>query len=182
MGEINSYAKLAGFSGKDVTTAVAVAMAESGGNTNAHNSTPPDDSYGLWQINMLGALGGPRRKQFGISSNQELFDPQKNANAAYMIWKGSGWNAWTTYTNGAYKKFTDAAENGSIPGVVDDAKDGLAGVPAAINSVGQNLFKGVANITGILVALVLLILGVVILARGIIPAGKAVKLAKKVVS
>lgn len=180
-GKINSYAQLAGFSGQDVNIAVAVALAESGGNPNAHNSTPPDDSYGLWQINMLGALGPARRKQFGISSNQELFDPAKNARAAYAIWRSSGWNAWTTYTRGTYKKYMDQVSNGSIPGAVSDVKEAasginpMAGVTSAINAVGQNIFKGTASALGILVAVVLLVLGIVLLARKQIPAGKIIK-------
>src|SRR4051794_8716603 len=95
---IRQYASAAGFSGNDLDIAVAVALAESGGNPKAHNATPPDDSYGLWQINMLGKLGPDRRKRFGLTSNDQLYDPATNAKAARIIFQGSGWSAWTTYT------------------------------------------------------------------------------------
>ncbi|KAA9148161.1 transglycosylase SLT domain-containing protein [Amycolatopsis acidicola] len=103
--EIAQHAYKAGFRGDALTTAVAVAMAESGGNTKAHNATPPDNSYGLWQVNMLGGLGPARRKEYGIDSNSELFDADENAKAAYKIsGHGKSFGPWSTYTNGAYKK------------------------------------------------------------------------------
>ncbi|GAA4616257.1 transglycosylase SLT domain-containing protein [Saccharopolyspora hordei] len=109
--QIAQHAYEAGFRGKDLTTAVAIAMAESGGNTRAHNDTPPDDSYGLWQINMLGDMGPARRKEFGLDSNKDLFDPEENAKAAYEIaGGGKNFEPWSTYTNGAYKKHLDEAE------------------------------------------------------------------------
>jgi hypothetical protein len=81
-------------------------MAESGGNANAHNSTPPDDSYGLWQINMRGDLGPQRRKRYKLSSNEQLFDPRTNALAmAGESFGGLDWSPWTTYTNKAYKQY-----------------------------------------------------------------------------
>lgn len=102
--EIAQHAYKAGFRGDALTTAVAVAMAESGGNTKAHNATPPDNSYGLWQVNMLGDLGPARRKEYGIRSNDELFNADENAKAAYKIsGHGKSFGPWSTYTNGAYK-------------------------------------------------------------------------------
>lgn len=110
----------------------AIAMAESGGNTNAHNSTPPDDSYGPWQINMYGNLGPSRRKQFGISSNTALFNPLTNALAAKKIQSGQGLGAWSTYTNGAYKKYL--SDSASEPVEQADAE------PASVvGDVGQSL-------------------------------------------
>jgi hypothetical protein len=87
-------------------------MAESSGNPRAHNSTPPDNSYGLWQINMIGNLGPARRQQLGISSNEQLFDPATNAKAAKMIKDSQGWNAWTVHKTGAYKKFMPSKKEG----------------------------------------------------------------------
>ena len=54
---------------------------------------------------MLGGMGPERRAQFGLSSNDELFDPKTNAKAAYQIYKQQGINAWGAYTNGSYKQF-----------------------------------------------------------------------------
>jgi hypothetical protein len=105
---IAQYAKAAGLSDSNVAIAVAVAIAESGGNTNSHNAVPPDDSYGLWQINMLGSMGPARRKQFGITKNEELYDPAVNAKAmAILSNKGASWSPWTTYTRGTYRIYLE---------------------------------------------------------------------------
>lgn len=82
----------------DLTAAVAIALAESGGNEKAHNAVPPDDKYGLWQIQMYGAYGEGRRGQFGITSNDALYDPLTNAKAmATLSGGGKHWESWTTY-------------------------------------------------------------------------------------
>lgn len=108
--EIAQHAYRAGFRGHALTTAVAVALAESGGNTRAHNGTPPDNSYGLWQVNMLGSLGPARRHEFRLHSNDELFDADENAKAAWAIsGHGKSFQPWSTYTNGAYKSHLAAA-------------------------------------------------------------------------
>lgn len=184
--ELQRLVTAAGFTGKDADIAVAVALAESGGNPRAHNSTPPDDSYGLFQINMLGALGPDRRKRFGLSSNADLFDPATNARVAYSIFKASGWSPWTTYTRGTYKKHmtgdtgaeTEAPSTVSAP--VQDG--GLFGIGAAVNSFGETFMKGFASVGAVIVAVVLLILGIVILLRSqvtsIVPGGKIAKIAK----
>src|SRR5215207_8357263 len=81
--DILTFAGNAGFSSdrEEAVIATAIALAESSGNPRAHNDTPAtgDDSYGLWQINMIGELGPERRQQFGISENEQLFDPATNA-------------------------------------------------------------------------------------------------------
>lgn len=180
---IAAYAANAGFAGEQVKIAVAVALAESGGDPNNHNTTPPDDSYGLWQINMYQGLGPSRRKEFGLASNDQLFDPATNARVAYGIYKRSGWTAWTTYTRGKYKDFLKDAEIG-INGVTPDGKpsppetQGNA-IISAVNSFGETLFKTGADIGGIIVALVLVVLGVVLLSHKQV--GKVLKTAKVVV-
>lgn len=110
IGQVSANARLAGFKGDALKTMVAIAIAESGGNPWCHNPNPPDDSYGLWQINMIGGLGPDRRKRFGITNNNELYDPLVNAKAAYEL-SGGGQNfkPWTTYTSGAYRKYLDQA-------------------------------------------------------------------------
>lgn len=101
--QVAEVARQAGMS--DPVTMSAIAMAESGGRTTAHNPIPPDNSYGLWQINMIGSMGPSRRRQYGISSNSQLFNAATNARAAKMILDSQGLKAWTTYSSGAYKKF-----------------------------------------------------------------------------
>ncbi|MFD5826096.1 type VII secretion target [Lentzea sp. NPDC060358] len=108
--QIAQHARAAGFEGQGLTIAVAVALAESGGDPRAHNARPPDDSYGLWQINMLGAMGPERRRQHGLDSNRELFDSRVNAEVANALSQdGKSWTPWSTYTNGAYRKYLDVA-------------------------------------------------------------------------
>lgn len=99
-----------GFKGRHAAIAASVAYAESTGNPMAHNKVPPDNSYGLWQINMIGNLGPARRKQWGLKSNEELFNPETNAKIAYKISGGVNFSAWTTYTGGKYKAHLQAAE------------------------------------------------------------------------
>jgi hypothetical protein len=91
----------------------AIAMAESRGNPKAHNVVPPDNSYGLWQVNMFGKLGPARRKQFGITSNEQLYDPVINARAAAKILATEGPGAWSTYTNGDYKNYLGKSSGGT---------------------------------------------------------------------
>jgi hypothetical protein len=192
--QLTGLAQSVGFTGNDVNIAVAVALAESGGNPGAHNSTPPDDSYGLWQINMLGSLGPSRRKKFGILANTDLFRPATNAKAAKIIHGESGWKAWTTYTSGKYKEYLTSdpqLPTGQIPNTpgktvtpekVDaDVAEQQDGPLAGLNAISAALTKATANVSGYLVALVLGVLGVVLLLRNAIPipVGKIVKVAKK---
>src|SRR5438093_495185 len=103
-----SILQQAGFSGKGLKMAYAIAMAESGGRANAHNGNADtgDNSYGLFQINMLGGMGPERRRQYGLSSNSALFDPRTNAKVAFkMSHGGTSWGPWSTYTSGAYKRY-----------------------------------------------------------------------------
>ena len=112
--QIVQVARAAGIPEKDVPLMTAIALAESGGKSGAHNTTYPDNSYGLWQINMLDEpgymLGEERRKQFGLKSNDELFNPVTNAKAAYAILKQQGFGAWSVYTNRSYEQFLPAAK------------------------------------------------------------------------
>ena len=106
-----------GFKGENAAIAAAIAMAESGGKPNAHNKVPPDNSYGLWQINMLDEpgymLGEDRRRKFGIKDNNELFNPVFNAQIAYKLSSGYNFGNWTTYDKPpyAYKTYLPAAKD-----------------------------------------------------------------------
>lgn len=181
--ELATLARNAGFTGKNVDVAVAIALAESSGNPSDHNSKGQDDSYGLWQINMIGSLGPDRRKRFNLKSNADLFDPATNARVAYEIWKSEGWSPWTTYTRGTYKEFLTgdaSADADTPPPPTEDA--GLFGIGAAINSFGETFTKGFASIGAVIVAVAFLVLGVTILLRSqvmnVIPGGKLAKVAK----
>jgi hypothetical protein len=99
--EIYGFARRAGFTRErdEAVIATAIALAESSGNPRSHNATPPDDSFGLWQINMIGDLGPERRRQFGITRNEDLFDPLTNARAARNVFAASntGFKPWSTF-------------------------------------------------------------------------------------
>ena len=87
----------AGFRGEALRTAWAVVMRESTGRPNAYNGNTAtgDNSYGIFQINMIGDLGVARREKFGLKSNKELFDPLTNAEIAYYMTKGGkDWSSW----------------------------------------------------------------------------------------
>lgn len=95
-GQIAQYAANAGFSGNDLVTAVAVALAESGGNPQAVGDTklaPTNGpSIGLWQIN-TGSKAHPE------AASSDLTDPQNNANWAFSIYQaaGSSFRPWSTF-------------------------------------------------------------------------------------
>ena len=102
------WLQAAGLSGENLKMAWAIAMGESGGNPRAFNGNrnTGDCSYGLFQINMIDNLGPARRKQFGISSNDELFDPMTNIKAMLKVSGNcTNWKPWSVYKNGTYKKF-----------------------------------------------------------------------------
>ena len=86
-----------GFKGKSLKVAWAIAKKESGGRPIAHNknASTGDNSYGLFQINMIGDLGVARRDKFNIATNDQLFDPVTNAQIAFhMTGGGKDWGAW----------------------------------------------------------------------------------------
>jgi hypothetical protein len=86
-----------GFRGQDLREAWGTAMKESTGRPLAHNrnSNTGDNSYGLFQINMIGSLGPARLKQFNLDSNKDLFNPYVNAKIAFkMSDGGKDWSAW----------------------------------------------------------------------------------------
>lgn len=108
--QIAGAAKSAGFTGSALAKIVAIALAESSGNPRAHNTKPPDNSYGLTQVNMYGKMGPARRKQFGLASNTDLFDPVTNMKAAYAISNsGKNFTPWSTYTFGHFLRYMSRA-------------------------------------------------------------------------
>lgn len=187
--QVKALAKQAGFPDSELDTAVRVAYVESSWRTDAHADDSDDNSYGLWQINMIGAMGPARRKQFSISSNEALLDPATNARAAYSVWKSQGWKGWTSFTSGKYKSpQTDAAMGsahtgdsiGDIAGEVKDKLNPLTGIADSVNAASKNFVKGFVSTGGVLVGIALLVLGFVLVMREHVPMGKVAKLAKVV--
>ena len=90
-----------GFEGYSLKVAWATVMKESMGTPTSFNGnrSTGDNSYGLFQINMLGSMGADRRDKFNLDSNDDLFDPVKNAEIAYhMSDGGKDWSAWKGIT------------------------------------------------------------------------------------
>lgn len=102
-GSIRSLVTSAGFVGNGASIAVAVAMAESGGNAQAsHTNTDGSTDRGLWQIN---------NHAHPDVSDACAYDPLCCAKAAYKISNGgSDWGAWTTFNSGAYRQYLTAGD------------------------------------------------------------------------
>ncbi len=123
----------AGFRGNALKTAWAIALAESGGRAKAYNGKGPDNSYGLFQINMIGSLGPARRKQFGLKSNDDLFDPLVNAKVAFAISNGGkNFKPWSAFTNGAYTRYINqyASKAATLYPSYGAGQSALTGTPA----------------------------------------------------
>ena len=114
-GQLKQLALDAGWHEADAHLVSAIAMAESSGRSAAHNSNRDtgDNSYGIMQINMIDGMGPERRRQFGIDSNEQLFDPATNMRAARAIYESQGWNAWGAFSNGSYEQFMKLKTNQS---------------------------------------------------------------------
>lgn len=151
-GQMTALAEKAGFDKNTAKIMGAIGMAESSGNPSAHNTNAKtgDDSYGLWQINMLGDMGPSRRKFFQINKNEDLFIPAINAMAAHKIYKSQGLNAWSTYKNGDYKDYLSGAtadkatqeelDKNPIEGsVIGNIADAIADNP--ISNIAESITK-----------------------------------------
>lgn len=81
-----SWAQIAGFTFNESQQALIIAKCESSLNPNAHVNDSIEDSRGLMQINVK---ANPDMLVY------DLFNPQQNLQAAYIIYKRQGWQAWT---------------------------------------------------------------------------------------
>lgn len=145
--DILSVLRQAGFKGNALRTAYGIAMRESGGRADAFNPnrSTGDQSYGLFQINMLGNLGPSRRKQYGLQSNEQLLDPLTNARVAYRLSKGgTDFGAWGIGKN-AYRA---GAGYDTIKKYVDQFPGGGSGQPvqAAQPAAGKDRSRYFADL------------------------------------
>ena len=101
--QLKQLALNAGFTGSSADTAAAIALAESGGNSNNVNTnyaTDPGGSYGLMQIN---AHYNP---SYFNDPNNNIYDPQYNMNVAYQLSNGgTNFSPWSTYKQGTYASY-----------------------------------------------------------------------------
>jgi tape measure domain-containing protein len=140
-GQLKALALAAGFNDRDASIMAAIAMAESGGRSNAHNNNAAtgDNSYGLWQVNMLGRMGPERRRSFGIGSNEALFDPAVNASAARKVFESQGFGAWSVFKSGAYKQFLPQAMRAGAAPMAPALPPATAPAMAGVTQAGANL-------------------------------------------
>lgn len=106
-----------GFEGQDLKEAWAIAKKESNGRPLAFNGNKltGDNSYGIFQINMINTLGEDRRTKFDLDHNADLFNPVVNAQIAmHMSNGGSDWTSWhigkdayTSTSGNHYAKFKE---------------------------------------------------------------------------
>jgi len=189
-----SAARAAGFTGRDLTIAVAIAGAESGYKRDAVSPANSNGSrdYGLWQINSV-----------HIPTAHQWSDVGVNAQLAYRVYADAGksFRPWTTYKSGAYLLFVPtataataamggAAVVGDAAGAAGDAvstaADAAGATVGALAQVGdlvaalgrQETWLRAAKVVG---GLALVGIGVSIVARPMIaPATRAVtKVASK---
>jgi hypothetical protein len=142
--QIYALATGAGLSPAAATTATAVALAESGGRTDAVGDVALENStwgpsVGLWQIRSLKAqrgTGGPR-------DETRLTDPTFNAaSMASISGTGGNFKPWTTYTKGTYKSHLSqvspaAAAGGAVAGVLTSIAGAARGSTSPGGSSGS---------------------------------------------
>ena len=112
--QLRDLLKNVGFDGRSLKMAWAIAKAETNGRPLAFNGNRKtgDSSYGIFQINMIGALGPERRDKFDLNSNVELFNPVKNAEVAlHMSGSGSDWSAWKNGQTPRVRHFLKVYDN-----------------------------------------------------------------------
>lgn len=196
--QIAAFAHSGGFPAAVLPTAVAIALAESHGNTSAKGGPNSNGSYdwGLFQIN---DVHNP--------SEAQKTDPLLNSQMAFSIYKtAGGFTPWATYNHGTYKshlsdataavktlqKLGPAYERSVIAGhaTIDSTgpsklgdspiiSNPIDGVSSAITGFSATIAKVSSNIGIIIVAVALLILGILLLSRNT-TAGKAIKTGIKV--
>jgi hypothetical protein len=95
--ELKQILYAVGFRGERLREAWGTAMKESTGRPRAHNNNrnTGDNSYGLFQINMIDSLGPARLDKYNLESNEDLFNPVTNAKIAFQMSNGGkNWSAW----------------------------------------------------------------------------------------
>lgn len=97
-GQLEALWTSAGGTPGSAHLAAAIALAESGGDSNATNhNTDGSTDRGLWQINT-------------VHGSQSTYSIPGNVRAAISISSnGHDWSPWTTYKTGAYQQFMSGA-------------------------------------------------------------------------
>jgi hypothetical protein len=128
--QLADHGATAGWHSQTLVTAVAIALAESGGKTDAHAVNAREDSRGLWQINV-------RAHPEYASAN--LYDPAVNAQAAHAIYAKSGWGPWSTHSGlfPSYLLWVPTAEIGVAGSEVEKLSKDAGNAAQQIPGVSQ---------------------------------------------
>lgn len=123
---------------------------ESGYDTQAHNPNRAtgDDSYGLWQVNMLGSMGVNRARALGISDYSQMFDPVTSAKAAIQLVlagrkQGDPLHAWGGYKGMSNTYNVSAAASRAAAAAVDRIGAGVqGGGERFLSTMRQGIYSG----------------------------------------
>lgn len=136
--EIAGYAKAAGFHGKGLQTAVAVALAESSGRTSVVNSI---GCVGLWQI-----YQSVHVKAHPNWTTAWLKNPANNARAAYVLSNGgTNWHPWETYTNGRYLIYMSRAASAAGEATAEPTSEATGDALTAQNATTYGPSLGITD-------------------------------------
>jgi Lysozyme like domain len=170
--QIAQYIRNAGATDQQVPTMVAIALAESGGNTSALGDVGLETStwgpsVGLWQIRSLNSERGTG----GVRDQNANLDPQMNANHAMAILGSQGLSAWSTYTSQKYRLFlsrgTSAASQSPTSGTVQTVATAANPFTALLKIFTTLTDKGMWERIGIvLFGAALIYIGIIMLIKG----------------
>lgn len=108
--QVYGAAVAGGFRGQDAVIATAITMPEASANADAIQQGQPyaTTGWGLWQIT-------PGDSEPWIGIDYQLLDPYVNARAAFAKYHQAGYrfSPWTTYWNGAYRRWLGWAQDGA---------------------------------------------------------------------
>nr|BFE71211.1 hypothetical protein GCM10020092_045120 [Actinoplanes digitatis] len=118
----------------------AISLAESGGNSRAHNPHG-EDSRGLWQIN--------GRAHPGLMAKYNLYDPQDNAKAAYEVSRhGADISPWTVTHGGSgarYLRHREEAQSAAVSYGDGPGRGVWSGTPGYGHTVSADRPGGVVS-------------------------------------
>jgi hypothetical protein len=184
--------------------AVAIALAESGGNENAVGDVGLQNaqwgpSLGLWQIRSLKAESGKGT----VRDATRLKDPAFNAKSMFSISNsGKDWGPWTTWPLKAAAFMPIATpvasavvDAGKVSGAVDAGKEAVAGVTDGLADVGTGVratYEWISDRNNWMrigkagIGIALVVGGILVVAvprvADALPIGKAAKIAKGALS
>jgi hypothetical protein len=157
--QIAGVLRSAGFPANQIATGVAIALAESGGRTDAVNTANRNGTWdaGLMQVNSIHGY-----------TQSYLFDPGNNARASLKIFQAAGnrWTPWSTYNNGSYRRYI--ARGTAAAGAAPDAAAPPAGSPPSTGDAPSNESLDRLSSGGLWLRLGAYLGGVILLALGAI--------------